>query len=241
MDTTFRGLVDAVVADPGDDTPRLILADYIEDRGDGGLDSVWAMVIRRQCADPDWQPWDEDGDLRDWHMAATRWVRRLYDAPSCGMIEPKPERYVGVGIDRGFVGALSVSQEQWLATGPAVVRMAPVRWSRIDDCHPHWPDLESTPPRRKHSLFRRLTRPVQYPHEVDNAIWPFLDRLALWTDHMAAYATVEGGQADMNRAALAWAHAPSPADLEAATAYVAGKMERDRKETAWAGLEMRRA
>ena len=47
--STYRGLLDAILADPADDTPRLILADYLDEHG-SSQDRDRAELIRVGCA-----------------------------------------------------------------------------------------------------------------------------------------------------------------------------------------------
>lgn len=109
---------------PDDDTPRLVAADWLEDRG---LDRA-AWQLRGRC------PQTAGQGLR-WRVPGT-WAGTPYDG-----LPPMPElatftsNYI---IHRGMVDAVECTATEWLASGPAVVRhpLACMTAVRLTDRHP---------------------------------------------------------------------------------------------------------
>lgn len=127
-------LLAAVLANPDADLPRLVMADWLEEHGDG----VYAKFIRHQI----WQP-----------------VSPCRNAPLTALVQLEP--FVGPlvhkyatnvsGIDgatvtypngmefwfrRGFVDEVHYSLAAWMEHGPAVVRSHPVTLVRLTDLEP---------------------------------------------------------------------------------------------------------
>jgi uncharacterized protein (TIGR02996 family) len=193
-----QALLAAILADPDDDVPRLIYADWCEEHGDQH-ERTRAEVIRRQRAEPGWDAWHEEGPHRDWHLAETRDVRALFGSPSCGMIDPRPEGYVGIGLALGFVSELSVTRRQWLDHGEAAVRRWPIRRVVLND-------LEPTHGERGERLRASLPGTVFGQHAVGaNTLprewWPFMDAADGYDD----WPTPEAALDAAGRAALLWA------------------------------------
>ena len=131
---------DAFVADilehPNDDAPRLILADWLEDRGGSG-DADRAEFIRLQCrraTDPDDLPLRRRAEqLLQTHW--DDWVRPLGQlvGPSQGetwlMGGYHPEALYK--FRRGFVYILDISARQFLDRAVEILRLAPLRQVRL--------------------------------------------------------------------------------------------------------------
>jgi uncharacterized protein (TIGR02996 family) len=119
---TFLG---AILAEPDDDTPRLVFADWLEEHGD--LDR--ATFIRLQCEvarlwerDPRW------GDLQDQ-------VEKLWKKHRKGWLTPLPMwlRRLKPEFRRGFLEKVTVSANQFLRYANAMFKVAPIRTLEITD------------------------------------------------------------------------------------------------------------
>jgi uncharacterized protein (TIGR02996 family) len=97
-DPERRAFLDAIREAPDDDAPRLIYADWLDERGEFER----ASLIRFQCAlDPSKGREFTDFDLGAW--------RRLGFAPHA-MARGSGEGVLVEGFDRGFIGGLSLHQ-----------------------------------------------------------------------------------------------------------------------------------
>lgn len=168
MDAARAGLLRAIIANPADDTPRLILADYLEDHGD----SDRAEFIRVQCAlalgegcSSDWcEGGEPDGEGRSREHTCgwgerlrrrerdllfdhwPRWSRQSipFDGPltatgdNCHRLHLDPDRTrrIEFVFRRGFVAAVRLRVEDFLAHGPALVRAAPLEEVRLEGKEP---------------------------------------------------------------------------------------------------------
>jgi uncharacterized protein (TIGR02996 family) len=119
--THADAFLQAVVADPEDDAPRLVFADWLEDHGD----AVRAEFIRAQCeltklpaGDPRrWELQDRERALLAEHGDA--WA-----APLEGLVRRWQFR-------RGFVEAVSLPAAALLSHGDELFRLAPVRHAHL--------------------------------------------------------------------------------------------------------------
>src|SRR5262245_48701346 len=112
-----QAFLDAIIAAPEDDAPRLVYADWLDDHGD----SDRAEFIRVQCDlarrpkyDPDRPPLEaRERELLKKHEA--RWAKPL----------------MGFGRDlrfrRGFVDGISIGVSKFITDGEDLLRTAPVR------------------------------------------------------------------------------------------------------------------
>jgi len=128
-------LLGAILADP-EDTPRLALADWLEETGDPAR----AEFIRVQCSlarmtdeDPRWselarrerQLWDQHAAA--WRAPLPRWAR------------PK------VVFRRGFPAGLDTTLTQWLKQSSSLRRQAPIESLRLDWDSAKLPALADSP------------------------------------------------------------------------------------------------
>lgn len=120
-----------ILANPDDDAPRLILADWLDERNGPG-DAARAEFIRCQCAlaDPN-APWRAALEARESALLAghrEEWARKTFRLP-----------LEGIGCltyRRGFVECVTATCRAWLARGAEVVRAAPLRQVRLVDFLP---------------------------------------------------------------------------------------------------------
>src|SRR4051812_7263537 len=112
------GLMQAVQADPEDDAPRLVYADWLEEQGDAeSLDR--AELIRVQCRLPGMAP-DEPGWLdlhfRERELLAeydTDWERELPEVARCG-----------IHFRRGFIAEAALLGRKLLECGEELFRLS---------------------------------------------------------------------------------------------------------------------
>lgn len=122
---------------PTDDGPRLMYADWLDDRG--GVDARRAEFIRLQCALAA-LPTD---DPRRPDLAAREQSLRIaheseWAAPLRGLVS-------GWEFRRGFVEFAALDSAAYLKHAPALFRLAPVRRVRLLDARRHAPALAASP------------------------------------------------------------------------------------------------
>lgn len=99
-----------VVAHPADDAPRLVYADWLEERGEGGR----AAFIRFQCAlGPTWP---------------VEVVAAAYDraSPRFAFLAGWPAGWDRAVVARGFAAEIRCPTAWWLAHGPGLIQAHPV-------------------------------------------------------------------------------------------------------------------
>lgn len=160
-DTVYIGLLQAILAAPDDDTPRLILADWFEEHGDGER----AEFIRVQCdiAEAERSPIADlqtcdDEKCTCWFMDLRRRERALLakDGPPIHGVrsrfrQGKPDehqayRWMGVAgyamtwvtFRRGFIDAVECRLEDWLLYGKELLSEHPVTQIRLTDRNPYY-------------------------------------------------------------------------------------------------------
>jgi uncharacterized protein (TIGR02996 family) len=112
-----------IAAAPDDDAPRLVYADWLEERGDPR-----GTFIRLQCALaalPDDDPRRPDLEHAERHLLAAHAAGWTYDLAG---------RVSGWQFRRGFVEEVTLSAEAFLEHGPDLVRAGLVRTVRLHDC-----------------------------------------------------------------------------------------------------------
>jgi uncharacterized protein (TIGR02996 family) len=134
-----RAFLDAVLASPDDDLPRLVYADWLEERRRGDRA---AMIRRGITSGGEWRADNmsrllPSGNGLGVHSRylTDRWTRRNIGFPPQGFIgyvraampRPAPLRRCEVVVRRGFVCDLVVPWEWWRDNGNDVVDRCPVR------------------------------------------------------------------------------------------------------------------
>src|SRR5689334_14335378 len=114
MNVTTTGFWKAIVANPDDDTHRLVLADWLDDQGD----SARAEFIRAQCAlanlggtESEWL----DHKIREQLLLAESRAAWLEDAPK--WTRQKVERF-----RRGFPSGLGCTHREYARSGVSLAR-----------------------------------------------------------------------------------------------------------------------
>lgn len=127
----WRGFVAAIRANPADDVPRLVAADWLEERGR----RLRAELIRCHVA---WEAGGQGDELRDR-------INGLF-----GRCHPRVFRSLkidrtGTGYkwDRGFVSEVYAPADWWLAHGDAILAREPVREVTLTTWPGHYYSLES--------------------------------------------------------------------------------------------------
>lgn len=131
MNETYRGLIAACCDRPDDDTPRLVLADYLDDHDD----PVRAAVIRAGVADPsitdpaDGISYNAARDLIAPYAAVFGCTRFTGDHGTVGGVAKVGGygRQWRINWSRGFPAELTVDAETWVQVGDEL------SWSPKDD------------------------------------------------------------------------------------------------------------
>jgi uncharacterized protein (TIGR02996 family) len=216
-----RGLLRAIVEEPLDDVPRLLLADVLEEAGEGGR----AEFIRVQCelAQMD-APWcktearenncEELGltTLCDWcdlrrrerellDREAIRWVAALGVARlRPATLAPSGHSLMGATFRRGFVASVTLTCADWCGVVCPVCSGWRSREAYCDNCHGtgrtggHGPALVLAAPIEEVTL-----RDVSFPYP--EPIATFIDPPA----HGGLIYASEQVPRVVSRAALVWA------------------------------------
>src|SRR5690349_1581151 len=123
-DSAYRGLLDDVIENPDDDTPRLVMADWLEERGDP-LAHDRARFIRLQLArtkvsehSPEaWASRHEESFLLNLHRGD--WLGRLEKITS------------KVTFDRGFPDVVVVGVAMFAKNADTLFTLTPIRRLQI--------------------------------------------------------------------------------------------------------------
>jgi uncharacterized protein (TIGR02996 family) len=135
-DPTLRRLLNAVLADPADDTARLVLADALEEAGD------WerAEFIRDQT---EWRPGSADIDLLDANLEA--WCPWFERHPELGLFRTRHHHY-GLKVthaggqvtmwSKGFVAEVRCTLADYEAHAAALFAAQPIERVVLTDKQP---------------------------------------------------------------------------------------------------------
>jgi len=105
-----HAFLQTILAHPNDDAPRLIYADWLEERGDAAR----AEFIRLQCADRDPQ---RQRELLDCYKA--EWVPALF------------RQLYSYNFRRGFIEEITIEARMMLTCGEELFQSAPIRLMRV--------------------------------------------------------------------------------------------------------------
>ncbi len=111
MDPTEQQLLDAVLAAPDDDAPRLVYADWLQERGD-----PHGELIAMQCRP---ELYEHDVVDRIWRLEQAHRTAWLEQLPLSSLA---PMHFV-----RGFVERFELTAESWIRHGEALCARTPVR------------------------------------------------------------------------------------------------------------------
>jgi uncharacterized protein (TIGR02996 family) len=128
------GFLEAICENPDDDVPRLVYADWLEERGDPR-----GEFIRLQCTLASMP----DDDERRWSLLARE--RQLLGQHGKGWAGPLRRQVRHYTFRRGFVEAITLPAADFLTRGEELLRLAPVRQVRLLDARPLLADLAASP------------------------------------------------------------------------------------------------
>lgn len=198
------GFLADILANPDDDVPRLIYADWLEEHGW----SERAEFIRVQCElDRNFvgYTYADRRALEDReHACRPLWTRDPHTLR--GTIGgDADERGWGWHYARGFVEVVECPCQEWLAHGPALVRAHPIRKVRLSDKRP----FSGYPTRRwiwmlmlDHHYLSQDASEAGLPRELYDVL-PAATRRDGWPSEADA-------QVALSRACLAWARSAEP-------------------------------
>jgi uncharacterized protein (TIGR02996 family) len=135
-----RELYAAICRQPGENTPRLAFADWLDELDDRDeSEAVWAEAIRKSILEGD--------DLSLYHKAVRRRGLRgllpeatLWDAiclSTLSLSSPGPRPLTFLGIDRGFPGVARLPGPSFLIHAPALALSCPLSGVRLTARTPH--------------------------------------------------------------------------------------------------------
>jgi uncharacterized protein (TIGR02996 family) len=130
---TDADFLKAVIAAPDDDTPRLAFADWLDDRGDAGRAEFIRFQIREAVGGLTWQE-------RDRMFAMLREHGEAWKVPFL----PGAQTF-----DRGFVGGLSLSAEEYVRHAETIHASLPLTRLRLVVADPFAEALANIAPLRR--------------------------------------------------------------------------------------------
>lgn len=221
MTTTGHNLLQAILADPGDDALRLVYADWLEEQGDDR--DRWRATMMRGT-------WWKGGPAR-YHSTFPEFAFLYGERSKSPHVTIDGEPYFGepttaatVTIRRGFAEELDCTCQQWLAHGPALVRAHPLVRVGLTDKDCRWvPDATGGDQvfnwLRVGSLtdgtyHPEILAPVAYQDRVQlpDILWHEVLKTSICPDntHWAGFTTNEDAINALSSACLAWARATEP-------------------------------
>lgn len=148
----WPGFVTAIVAEPDDDTLRLVAADFLEENGDADRAAfIRVQVALARLEESDLRKSFEADELRKKERAFLgpfSYYPHLWAAEQCPelvrVIPPVAGRSALASLHvegverltwrRGFVESVRCSATEWVRHGVAVRKRNPVRWVVLDGC-----------------------------------------------------------------------------------------------------------
>jgi uncharacterized protein (TIGR02996 family) len=118
----------AILERPGDDTPRLVYADWLDEHGDAA-DQARARLIRLQCARGDRRRSSRSPGAEEEKKLLDEFGPRWEDEVFAGLKRDE----VTASFQRGFVGIIRCPLARWQELGPTLVRRAPLGFVELTD------------------------------------------------------------------------------------------------------------
>lgn len=112
MENTRRALLQAILASPADDTPRLVFADWLEENGE----TEWAWLIRYQI----------DRKTTGICVCAAAHEMSHNLCFTCKLFDLPPSKEYNYTTSRGFISEIRGPLTALLEHGPAIVAENPV-------------------------------------------------------------------------------------------------------------------
>src|SRR5690348_3029901 len=181
----YLGIMDNILSNPEDDSPRLILADWLDERGQPG-DAERAEFIRVQCVLATYSPPSplcveagcgvsvavHTGESDVIHHPDCRWAALQARAAELLKLEVNwihevPKRIWTAATfsrtwQRGFISALNSDAAEWAAAGFLLLRSHPVEELTLGILTHHAPEMLALEHIRKSSL-RQITLRLAEP------------------------------------------------------------------------------
>jgi uncharacterized protein (TIGR02996 family) len=125
--TDLQALYAGICAQPDEDTPRLALADFLDEQG-GKPNQFRADVIRTHCRLEREEPWSHP-----WRELSARWeklaqkVNKLEQERKLPWLAHLKGRVKGWALERGLVGHLTLFSKRFVEEGDSYFQQDPIR------------------------------------------------------------------------------------------------------------------
>jgi uncharacterized protein (TIGR02996 family) len=156
-DPMHRAFLDDILANPSDDFPRLVYADWLADHGEERAEFIRVQVELARCEmpDPDDKPrWDERTRLQtlaesllrangpDWHPSGTGEQYAFRPSELATFSFGPRELFVLASWRRGFIAEVRCPLAQFLQHGPEIAARHPIETVRLVGREPWKPGGE---------------------------------------------------------------------------------------------------
>jgi uncharacterized protein (TIGR02996 family) len=166
--TQDEGLFRTILAQPADDAPRLVYADWLEEHGQPER----AEFIRLQCE----LARTPEGTERQGQLQQRRW--QLQDRWRNTWLAGLPRWATRHAIfERGFVGDVQAIAADFLREGALLVQRAPIRCLRLTNFTEHIPELAACPLLDRLSELQLQCRKLDLATAEALAASPLLERV----------------------------------------------------------------
>jgi uncharacterized protein (TIGR02996 family) len=122
--SSHKAFLSEIIANPDDDAPRLVYADWLEDNGDADRAEFIRLQIRLETM-PDYDPERFDLEERALDLLAEHRGEWLKGMPAWALKEPLTFR-------RGFVGEIRIPPGRFLSGGEKLVKSTPLLRLRLE-------------------------------------------------------------------------------------------------------------
>jgi uncharacterized protein (TIGR02996 family) len=153
--TANEAFLQAILEDPDDDTPRLVYADWLEERGDPRGEFIRTQCRLARLASGDPSCWELRQHLeRLWLAHGETWLQPLRDALGERSLSLQDVFYGSVGVpqggpplcvDRGFLEGVSMTADHFLKVAEALLRLTPICKAVLYEARDHLPALAESP------------------------------------------------------------------------------------------------
>jgi len=129
-----QAFLQTIIADPSDDAPRLVFADWLEEHGDprGEFIRVQCELARLPEDDPHYSA------LKDREDALFEKHRQALSGPLAPWV-------IDVRFERGLPELIVLKTAEWLKHSEEILRLAPIRQLMLKECWGRMKDLAACP------------------------------------------------------------------------------------------------
>lgn len=234
--TTTTDFLSAIIADPDDDTVRLVMADWLEESGQADRGAFIRTQVEladdlrhhghRYCTEGSCvhAPAERcttaglrrrEHALFTWHnierwFGHRPWLRTTVDPTEFARLSH--DGIFAMMVRRGFVERVTLSCRDWLEHGPALVRQQPITAVNLPPLQP-WSNSTAFSFDAPHGYEASAEWSTCSPYHIPPAIWDAMeaDAVAFTPRRWKAFRTREGAVAGLSRAAISWAKShPTP-------------------------------